>query len=179
MPRLFTALELPGEVAERLAGLRGKLEGARWVDPENFHITLRFIGDVDDTLANDFADQLARINGQPFELALDGLGSFGGRSPRSLWAGVAPSETLTGLQRSHERAAVAVGLAPEQRNFKPHVTLARIRRGKASAMAAYLENHGAFLSARFAVDRFVLFSSRPSMGGGPYVLEAVYPLQGK
>ncbi|MCG8650283.1 MAG: RNA 2',3'-cyclic phosphodiesterase, partial [Pirellulales bacterium] len=131
MPRLFSALEIPFEVGERLAGLRGGLMGARWVDPENYHITLRFAGDIDDPTAHELHSALASISMPSFSLMLDGLGSFGNRKPRSVWAGIAPSDPLLTLQRANERAAQKIGLPPEARNFHPHVTLARMRNGKA------------------------------------------------
>jgi len=176
MPRLFTGLEIPTDVAERLAGLRGKLTGARWVDPQNYHITLRFVGDVDERAAADFAAELDAINTDQFDVTLDGLGSFGGRKPRSVWAHVAAQTTLVSLQRAHERAARAVGFEAESRNFAPHVTLARLRRSNAATVAAYLERHGVLFNATVPVVRFVLFSSRASSGGGPYVVEESYRL---
>src|ERR1700721_671840 len=88
MPRLFTGLEIPRHVGESLAIMRGGLPGARWIDPENYHLTLRFIGDIDDALARDIAGLLSRVQRRPFELRLDGLTSFGGRKPRALVASV-------------------------------------------------------------------------------------------
>jgi len=176
MPRLFTGLEIPTAIAERLAGLRSGLAGARWIDPENYHVTLRFLGDVDDVVANDFAAELSHMHGRAFELVLDGLGSFGGKRPRSVWANIVTNDGLLDLHRAHERAARAAGLAPEPRNFKPHVTLARLRNVSVRAVAAYLENNGAFFADAFPVQRFVLFSARTSSGGGPYVVEDVFPL---
>ncbi len=156
--------------------LKGGLEGARWVDPDNYHITLRFIGDVDGATAERFSDALAQITAAPFTLFLDGIGSFGRGRPRALWAGVGPSAPLMALANAHEQAALAAGLEPEGRNFHPHVTLARIRGGRASDVAKYLEQNGAFLSPGFQVMRFVLYSARESRGGGPYVVEREYPL---
>jgi len=176
MPRLFSGLEIPPCVSERLAGLRGGLEGARWVEPENYHITLRFSGDVDGAVAERFSEALDRITSPSFELALDGLGSFGRGRPRALWAGVAPNEALESLSRAHEQAALAAGLEPETRNFHPHVTLARMRRTKAVAVAGWLADKGAFVCAPFPVTRFMLYSARESRGGGPYVVERAYPL---
>ncbi|MGI9383445.1 MAG: RNA 2',3'-cyclic phosphodiesterase [Methyloligellaceae bacterium] len=176
MPRLFSGIEIPTELGERLAMLRSGLSGARWIDPDNYHMTLRFIGDVDDVTGREFAAQLEQIRSDEFDLCLQGLGSFGGRRPRAVWAGIAPSDALTSLQRTHEMAARAAGLPPEGRNFTPHVTLARLRNGRAAAVAAYLEANGAFQSAPFRVDHFVLLSSRASTGGGPYVIEEAYPL---
>lgn len=178
MPRLFSGIEIPAAVAERLAGLRGGLVNARWVEPENYHVTLRFFGDVDDVAAGEISSALGVIRSPGFELALDGLGSFGNRKPRSVWAGVAPNHALTALQRANERAAQAAGLVPESRNFHAHVTLARLRGGKAAAVASWLQGQGGFSCTPFEVARFVLFSSRASSGGGPYVIEQDYPLSG-
>ncbi len=175
MPRLFSGLEIPAHIAERLAGLRGGLEAARWEERENYHITLRFIGDVDGVAAERFSQALERVKSPSFELTLDGLGSFGRRRPRAVWAGIAPHEALSALHRAHEQAALAAGFEPQARNFHPHVTLARMRRTKAGDVAAWLAGKGAFVSAPFPVTRFVLFSARESRGGGPYVVERAYP----
>jgi len=177
MPRLFSAIEIPRSIAEQLIMLRSGLSGARWIDPENYHLTLRFIGDVDGATARDFTMALGGIAVPPFELRLNGLGSFGGNRPRALFANLAPSEGLETLQRANERAAREVGLPPESRNFKPHVTLARLRGARADAVATYLERQGGVAAEPFTVNRFVLYSSRNSVGGGPYVVEAAYGLE--
>ena len=176
MPRLFSGIEIPPSIAQRLGQLRAALNGARWIDPENFHMTLRFAGDVDGVTARDFMLALGEIAGAPFELRLSGLGSFGGRKPRGIFAELAPCDALETLQRAHERAARTAGLPPEPRNFKPHVTVARLRGSRTSAVANYLEQQGGFTSEPFEVSRFVLYSARASVGGGPYVVEAAYPL---
>jgi 2'-5' RNA ligase len=177
MPRLFSAIEIPTGVAERLTMLRAGLTGARWVDPENYHLTLRFIGDVDGATARDFTAALGAIMAAPFELEVSGLGSFGGGKPRAIFAGISPSQGLEALQRANERAAREAGLPPEGRNYKPHVTLARLKGARAEAVAAYLERQGGIGPEPFTVSRFVLYSSRNSVGGGPYVVEAAYPLE--
>jgi 2'-5' RNA ligase len=176
MPRLFTAIEIPGNVGQMLSFLRGGLPGARWIDPENYHITLRFIGDIDASVANDVASILDGVNRAPFELRLDGLAAFGGRKPRSVFANVAPSQALMDLQAELERLMQRVGLAPEGRKFTPHVTLARLRDSSSRQVADYLTERASFRSAPFRVERFVLYSSRDSVGGGPYVVEEAYPL---
>jgi len=174
MPRLFTGIELPEDAVSRLSGLRSGLSGASWIDVENYHITMRFVGDIADAQANDFADALADIRFESFDIELSGLGSFGGNKPRSLWAGVKPSAALETLQRAHERAARIAGLPPEPRNFTPHVTLARLRNVSPFTAADYLARHGGFSFGPFTVSRFVLFSSRPNHGGGPYLVEEAY-----
>jgi 2'-5' RNA ligase len=159
----------------RLALLRGKLSGARWIDPERYHVTLRFAGDIDDVTAHQFASALSEIEFGSFELQLTGLGSFGGNKPRALWAGVKPSEALLRLQKAHERAARLAGMPPEQRNFTPHVTLARLKDTRPQALADYLSYFGGFMAEPFTVERFVLYSSRSNTGGGHYIVEAAYP----
>lgn len=176
MPRLFTGLEVPPEVGDSLARLRGGLPGARWVDPENYHVTLRFIGDVDDRLAHEIGSMLAQVARRGFELRLDGLTSFGGRKPRAVVAAVASVPQLAELQAEHERIMQRIGLQPEGRKFTPHVTLARLRDSSSRQVADYLAERGPYRSPAFKVERFVLFSARASVGGGPYVVEAVYPL---
>jgi len=176
MPRLFTALEIPRHVGQSLAMMRGGLPGARWIDPDNYHLTLRFIGDIDDALAREIAGLLGRVERAPFELRLDGLSSFGGRKPRAVVASVAPVAPLIELQAELERLLQRLGLEPEGRKYTPHVTLARLRESSSRQVAEYLSARALFGMLPFKVSRFVLFSSRASVGGGPYVVEAAYPL---
>ena len=175
MPRLFTALEIPFEVGQSLALLRGGLPGARWVAPENYHLTLRFIGDIDDTLATEIADLLDKVERPAFDLQIDGLDSFGGNKPRAVVAAVPAVTQLVELQADHERIMQRIGLQPE-RKYKPHVTLARLRDTSSRQVAEFLSTRQPFRSSSFPVSRFVLYSSRSSVGGGPYVIEAEYPL---
>jgi 2'-5' RNA ligase len=176
MPRLFTGLEVPPSVAQSLSMMRGGLPGARWVDPQNYHLTLRFIGDIDDALAHEIVGMLGRVRRVAFEMRLDGLTSFGGRKPRALVASAAPIAPLMELQAEHERLLQRLGLDPEGRKYTPHVTLARLRESSSWQVADYLSARGHYRSMSFEVSRFVLFSSRASVGGGPYVIEAEYPL---
>ncbi len=176
MPRLFTGIEIPAEVGQVLGMLRGGLPGARWIGPENYHLTLRFIGDVDDMVAHEVASMLGRVKRDAFDLYLEGLSSFGGRKPRAVVASVAQAQALLDVQAEHERLMQRIGLEPEGRKYTPHVTLARLRDSSNRAVAEYLSARGYFRTATFPVSRFVLFSSRASVGGGPYVVEASYPL---
>ncbi|MFZ0607400.1 MAG: RNA 2',3'-cyclic phosphodiesterase [Xanthobacteraceae bacterium] len=176
MPRLFTGLEIPSSIAQSLGMMRGGLPGARWLDPENYHLTLRFIGDIDDALAREIAGVLDRVHRRPFELRLDGLTSFGGRKPRAVVAAAAAVTPLMELQAEHERLLQRLGLEPEGRKYTPHVTLARLRDCLSHQVADYLAARGHYRSASFPVTRFVLFSSRAAVGGGPYIAEEIYPL---
>ena len=175
MPRLFTGLEIPSDVGQSLSLLRGGLPGARWIDPENYHVTLRFIGDVDDVVAHEVASMLGRVRREAFELRVEDLKSFGGRRPRAIVATLAAEQALMELQAEHERLMQRVGLEPEGRKYIPHVTLARLRDSSSRQVADYLAPRAPFRSEPIWVPRFVLFSSRMSVGGGPYVVEAAYP----
>lgn len=177
MPRLFTGLEIPADIAEALARYRGGLHGARWIDVENYHITLRFIGDVDHHTANEVADALDRLaESEAFSIKLNHLGAFGGDKPRALYAGVENNATLAHLQASQERVLQRLGLTPDGRKFVPHVSLARLRGTSATELAAFMAMAGQFQPLQFPVGRFVLYSSRDSVGGGPYRIEETYPL---
>ena len=153
MPRLFTGLEIPAEIGQTLSDLRGGLPGARWIDPENYHVTLRFIGDIDGVAANEIASLLFRVNRKPFDVALQGLSSFGGRKPRAVVASVVPSRPLIELQAELERLMQRFGLDPEGRKFTPHVTLARLRDASNQDVADYLSVRGYFPTRVFTASR--------------------------
>lgn len=176
MPRLFTALEIPRDAALSLSLLRGGLPGARWIDVENYHMTLRFIGDVEGHVADEIANALDRVRRPSFSLTLSGVGAFGGRKPHSIWAGAMPSPGINALQAEIERICQRLGLPADPRKFTPHVTLARLRNANAGDVAHYLSSRGNFSAMPFKVGRFVLMSSRESVGGGPYVIEEAWPL---
>ena len=177
MPRLFTGLEIPAALASDLALMRGGLYGARWIDADKYHLTLRFIGDIDDATADDVLALLGRVRRPPLQITLDTLTSFGGDKPRALVARAKATPALLDLQAEHERLIRRVGLAPESRKYTPHVTLARLRAVGAMDMAHYLAGRGLFAARSFEATRFALFSAREGVGGGPYVVEATYPLQ--
>ncbi len=178
MPRLFSGIEIPEELQDTLSDLEMPLPGARWIEADDLHLTLRYAGDIDNARARDFADALAAIDHDVFDITIAGVGVFGGNDPRALWAGIEDSEALTNLARAHERAARAAGLDPEPRAFRPHVTLARMRNTRAEAVAHFLQRHGTFRLPPLTVERFVLFSSRPQVGGGPYGVVEIFPLRG-
>jgi len=178
MPRLFTALEIPRDAALSLSLLRGGLQGARWIDVDNYHITLRFIGDVEGHVADEIANALDRVRRPAFSLTLSGVGAFGGKKPHSVWAGVAASPEIVALQAEIERICQRLGLPADPRKFVPHVTLARLRNASPADVAHYLSARGNFAAMPFKVGRFVLMSSKDSVGGGPYIVEEAWPLPG-
>ncbi|KAA0124151.1 RNA 2',3'-cyclic phosphodiesterase [Methylobacterium sp. P1-11] len=177
MPRLFTGLAVPQAVAGALRAWQGGLPGARWIEPGDFHVTLRFLGDVEAPVADDVVEALSEMRARPaLTVTLDGLGLFGGDKPRALYASVVAAPALMDLQAEQERLVRRAGLEPERRKFTPHVTLARLRRDATpEATAMYLSQAPVFVPLSFDVGRVTLFSARESTGGGPYVAEAEFP----
>ena len=176
MPRLFTGIEIPAATARDLAEMRGGVFGARWLEPADYHITLRFIGDVDARVADDIAETLDEVRPRQVRIHFEGLHWFGGDKPRAIVARIKTDLALMELQASLERKLRRIGLPPETRNYTPHVTLARLRSATPFAVADYLASRGGLMAAAFEPTRFVLYSSRNSVGGGPYTVEAGYPL---
>lgn len=176
MPRLFTSFEVPPDIADQLATVRGGLAGARWITPDHYHVTLRFFGDIDAATARDIDAMLMLVVKQPVRLAVTGLRIFGHDRPRALVADIEATPDLLDMQAEQERLVRRMGLAPETRKYAPHITLARLRDVSAFQVAAFVSSVGAMPKMAFTADRFVMFSSRGSVGGGPYRIEADYPL---
>lgn len=172
--RLFIAIPMPDEVADRLEMLEADVPGASWRQREHYHLTLRFIGEVDEAVARDIDHELGQIVAAPFEMMLAGAGSFGGKEPSALWAGVDAPADLARLAASCERA----GQPAEARKYKPHVTLAYLHGALDTDVARFLEAAGDFRTGTFWVDHFCMYSSRATRSGSVYVEEAVYPLTG-
>lgn len=175
MIRLFVGIALPGQHRERLSLMAHGLHGARWVAPENLHVTLRFIGEVDEDKARDLSAALDPVTAEPFKLRVQGLGTFGDPA-HALWAGVAdePKGALAELYARIESALVREGLEPEHRKFAPHVTLARFRKGHVSRLAQYMEAYGDLAMDPFAVTGFTLFRSHLAQDGAQYDSVAEY-----
>ncbi len=178
--RLFAGIALPDDIRARLSALKGGLKGGRWVVKENLHLSLRFIGEVTGGVEEDIDKALQTVAGPAFQLTFSGLGAFDRRGRvHAVWAGVEKSEALTALRDRVESALVRSGLEPEHRNFKPHVTLARLKNASPTEAGLYLESHAGFTAGPFLVDRFTLFESRLGHGGAHYVALQDYPLRNK
>lgn len=177
MIRLFAAIAVPEHIGEPLARRQQGLPGARWRPLEALHITLRFFGEVDERAADDLTAELARAHVPPFELSLEGVGAFGeGHQLRAVWAGVAASGPLDILAGRCEAAARRAGLPPEGRAYRPHVTLAYLRRPEPARVGAWITRHNLLQSPPFRVDRFGLYSSHLGGEGASYQLEREYLL---
>ncbi|MCZ4281040.1 RNA 2',3'-cyclic phosphodiesterase [Kiloniella laminariae] len=174
--RLFSAIALPEEARLSLMGLCHGLPGQRWVVPENFHITLRFFGEVNGAVARDLDEVFSRIHFKPFEVRLSGVGAFGKENkPRMLWAGVEKTPEISDLKRKIEHAAQSVGVNLEREKFTPHVTLCRFKSAPGPAFGNYLQANSLFSHPPFVAECFGLYSSHLTPSGACYALEADYP----
>lgn len=177
MYRLFVSVELPDDVKATLARIGYDVPGARWLEPDELHLTVRFIGEVDGVLFADVLAALEEVRLAPFTLSLRSVGHFPPRGePRILWAGLERSPELTALHNKVESALVRAGVEPEPRKFLPHVTLARLRGTPERAVGSFIALNGLHRSAPFAVHDFQLFSSNLSGKRAVHRQEAVYPL---
>jgi len=178
MIRLFAAVPVPHEIAQGLARRQTGLEGARWRTADQLHITLRFFGEIREDVARDLDTELAGVGGiGAFEVSLQGAGAFGeGQDIHAIWAGVSESPELRRLAKACESAARRAGLKPDTRQYRPHVTLAYLRRAEPDKVAAWIQANNLLKSPVIAVDRFGLYSSFLASEGAHYRLEAEYAL---
>lgn len=176
MHRLFVALRPPRAMREALISAMGDVPGARWQEDGQLHLTLRFIGEVDRHVAEDIAAALGSVTHPAFSLRLDGIGCFDRRGRiDNIWAGVAPHDPCRSLHAAISRALIRAGIAPEQRAFVPHITLARLSRGPDSPASLPIgQLWPAPAEAMF--EHFILYESELGTSGAVYSAIERYPL---
>lgn len=175
MLRLFVGIALPPVLKLDLLRLAAGLPNARWVDPGNYHVTLRFIGEIDEGMASDVDAALSAVRAKRFALTLAGVGSF---NARNLFVGIERNTDLVHLQEKVENAVARSGVAPESRRFAPHVTLARLKGKPDARLGLYLAAHALFRAAPFDVVQFQLVASYLTKSGSIYEDQAEYALGG-
>lgn len=185
MQTLFSALEIPHDATLLLNRLCGELRsslnddcllGIHFIEPIDYHITLRYFGDIENHMADKILAAFDHIKHSPFDLQLNGLGVFGSKKPFSLYAHVVPCKELDLLHAEIECFAQKIGFTKHKASFTPHVTIARLKQVKLENLQDCLSLHEAFSTPLFKVNRFVLMSANASVGGGPYAIEAGWPL---
>lgn len=178
MRRLFIAIDLPPAVKDRLGVLCSGLPGAKWVRREQMHLTLRFIGDVDESGFGAIKSTLAQVQSPPLEMHLESVGQFPPKGkPRVLWVGVNATPILADLHQHITVTLDTLSLPPPDHPFSPHITLARFKTPPApESIRPFFAQHAAFKTEPFAVTSFILFSSILTPQGSIYRHEAVYPL---
>jgi 2'-5' RNA ligase len=180
MPRLFIAVDLPETIKENLESMSFGIPGAKWVRPEQLHLTVRFIGEVDGALFHDIKNILAEVSAASFSLQLKGVGYFPPRgAPRVLWIGMEKSEPLLLLRKKIDLRLLRVGVEPEGRKFSAHITLARLKNSPVQKIANFLSGNGLFSQEPFQVEDFKLYSSILSPKGAYHKVERIYPFTEK
>jgi len=176
MHRLFVAIRPPSVTRKMLLEAMGGISGARWQSEDQLHLTLRFIGEVDRHRAGDVHAALGAVHQPPFDLALNGIGTFERRGlAGAVWAGVTPHAPLQALHKKVDAALARVGVAPDERAYLPHITLARLKRSS-GPVGNLLENAGGLTSPVFTVDHFALFESDLTAEAAVYSIVERYPL---
>jgi 2'-5' RNA ligase len=187
--RTFIALPLPGALRTKLEAIQKalapKVDGARWVGPDAFHLTLAFLGDVADPDLNAVCLAVAESvrEQRRFTLEVRGLGAFPGAGhPRVLWAGIEGDlDALAAVQRAAFDAAIRAGYRPADERFHPHVTLARLKpgRGQAADLGPLIERHRAWKSGPFPADVVITYASTTTPDGPAYAPLGRAPLRTK
>lgn len=187
--RCFVGLPLPGDwqsALDRMAGRLGGLLASRvgWTRPGNWHVTLKFLGDVDGARLPELRAALRGVAFAPFLLRLGGAGCFpppGRGLPRTLWVGLsAGGEDCARLAAGLERALAPLGFAAEARGFRAHVTLGRVREVAAGDdFAAALADCGGAGAGPARAGVFVLWRSILGPGGPKYAALEVFPARGQ
>jgi RNA 2',3'-cyclic 3'-phosphodiesterase len=175
--RIFIAIALPAYIRQTLCSLQGGVQGARWVDGDNLHLTLCFVGEADDLQVRDLDSELSTIAAPAFEAAISGLGTFERRKRvHMLWAGIEASPALNDLHERVEAAVLRAGFQAEKRKFKAHVTLARFRQGAGPDIGQYLEASNIYASGVFPVEEFSVYRSHLNSDGARYEIVSTYDL---
>ncbi|MEO0548464.1 MAG: RNA 2',3'-cyclic phosphodiesterase [Pseudomonadota bacterium] len=177
MHRLFAALPVSDDLAERLVPLRTELHGARWRWREHFHITLHFYGRVDRDVAEEIAAALENVEASALALRIKGVGWFGRREPRALYARIEASDPLSQLARACRNIARELNLKLSSDPFIPHITLAYCNQTPLEDVMRWSEAYQTLQTEPVLFDRFHLYESftsdnKPSR----YVAQADYPM---
>lgn len=178
MIRTFVALQLDESIRIRLSDLGRTLPGARCLPPEQIHLTVRFIGDIDRSLFQDLKEGLRQVETAPLDLSIRGIGHFPPRgTPRVIWAGVEPTAAVISLRNKVQGVLARLGIAAEERKYQPHITLARLNNSPLGRVADFLASNSLLQSPPFTITSFTLFSSTLTAKGAIHRIEADYPLQ--
>lgn len=179
MARLFVGLDIQDPLIDELAHARGGVENALWQRDNQLHLTLAFIGDASRKTKREIEDALARIKFEPFELALAGVDMFGKpKQPKVLWAGVSDRKPLLHLHEKIASALARIDVEIDRRKYKPHVTLARFRRGTEARIGDWLTSNQRLRTQAVKVESFLLFSSERTSEGSYFRHEAEFYAQG-
>jgi 2'-5' RNA ligase len=176
MARLFAALRPPPAMRARLLATMHGLPGARWQSDEQLHLTLRFIGEVDRNRQADIVAALGRVRAPDLALGVVGVGAFDSKGrPNSIWAAIPAVPDLVALAKSVDRALIGVGVPPEPRAFRPHITLARLGRD-AMPPDDWLVAHAGLFAEPAIFAHIYFYESILGREGSTYLIVDRFPL---
>ena len=179
MLRLFVAIGIPDSVKDQLSGWRLSVRGARWVEPDQMHLTLTFLGEQPINVYREVCDSLETVAFAPFELRFQSVNFFGSKKvPRTLWADVCAGPELMTLQNRVSKRCRELGLSIEARKFRPHLTLARLNGASYQDVGRFLETLYLAQTDPFWIDSFQLFSSKLHPHGAVYRVERSFSSEG-
>ena len=175
--RLFVSIELPESVSGPLARLDPRIRGVRWLEPEQMHLTLAFLGKVASETQASLSEKLQAISWKSFFLPITGLGTFPAKGwPKIIWIGVGTGHPhLFQLHKRVQEAILAAGLEPDLRGFHPHVTLARCSGISPQTIRPFLKSHAERDAGMIHVESFCLNSSNLTAAGSVYTRELIVP----
>ncbi|MBA9082939.1 MULTISPECIES: RNA 2',3'-cyclic phosphodiesterase [Bartonella] len=178
MPRLFAAIKIPQETTKALISLQNGLPKAQWINPQNFHVTLSFFGEIANSVADELIEAFGIIKCPPFMLQPNSFEIFGSEtSPHSLVVRIKPCEPLTLLHEKILCIQKRLGLTPDEMQYTPHITLARLLGIQPEDLSSYLSAQSDFSFPPFAVDHFVLLLSKDPSSDALYIVKGSWPLQ--
>lgn len=170
MRRVFFGLEVPAEIKDRLWQVRTEMAGARWQSAEQMHLTLLFLGNMDNERLSAVCEAARHISLTAFDLNVTGLGYFGQpHAPRYLWAGVEPKTPVISLHSAIKNQMESLGFTTDSRTFCPHITLARFK-PQSDSVECLLAEQSETLFGSFQVDQFVLFETQQESAGSVYTV---------
>jgi RNA 2',3'-cyclic 3'-phosphodiesterase len=182
MLRLFVAVDLPAGLRDEVARLMAPVHNARWVNPKQLHITLRFLGETPEAALPDLQQRLHGVKRDQFRLRLRGAGTFPEarpgkrpRPPKVLWLGIEPAAELVALKQAVD-AALDGGLTRDNQVFSPHLTLARFPNPPGQTLSAFLTKNQPYTSLDWSVESLHLYQSTLRQEGAIHALLASYPL---
>lgn len=180
MPRLFIALDLPSDIKQQLLQLPRAMRGARWQNENQLHMTLKFIGELDNNQLPELTEALAQIKAEPFILKINGVDYLGSKGfPRVLYAKIDKVPELLRLYKKINNVLESLGLEIKKQKLLPHITLARLNQTPYPAIAHFLQSESLLKSRAFNIDSFHLFRSKLTPSGSQYSIEKSFCLSNK
>ena len=175
--RLFIAVPLPDAVTDQFADLQQPIDGLRWQDPDQLHLTLKFLGETEPERVPEIHQNLSQVEAPAFSMTIKGFGYFPkGKQPRVLWSGINKNKSLEKLQQFIEQTCTSMGFDAETRSFKPHVTIARIDGTPKQEVMSFINQHKKFRISDVPVDEFVLYESKLSSEGAIHIRKKSFKL---